>query len=307
MYPFIIKLKKNNMVLKMKAKIISSNKESRLSEKKIHPKRQMTRKIFLFISFLLFPITIFYFSPYLSVIGPAMGVISGAIIVFAGLFVFSLFFGRIFCSWICPMGGMQEAMATIRKRRILKRSFWVKWLIFIPWILVIIILPLVLIPEWQGFNFFWRIGGLIVINDNPIDTVDLTGISIMSLQGVMIYYIVIAIIAVMGLAIGKRSFCHHLCWVGPFMVIGRKISNWIQIPSLRLKPVNEKCIQCKRCTRICPMSLDVHELVKRGNMEDSNCILCGQCIDECPKNVIHYKVCSYKKAIMPKMIKIDSE
>ncbi|TET30721.1 MAG: 4Fe-4S binding protein [Candidatus Heimdallarchaeota archaeon] len=267
-----------------------------LRKKQTHPKRQMARKILLFSSFLLFPITIFYFSPYLSIMGPVLGIISGAVIVFASLFIFSLLFGRIFCSWFCPMAGMLDAMATIRKRRILKRSFWVKWLVFIPWVLVIIVLPLVLMPGWQGFDIFWRIGDKLVINDSPLETFAMTGISIMSLQGIIIYYIIIIILAVLGFAVGKRSFCHHMCWVGPFMVIGRKISNWLRIPSLRLKPENENCIDCKRCTRKCPMSLSVNEFVQRGDMEDSNCILCGECIDECPKNVIHYTFTSHKNA-----------
>ncbi|MDD3715049.1 MAG: 4Fe-4S binding protein [Atribacterota bacterium] len=31
------------------------------------------------------------------------------------------------------------------------------------------------------------------------------------------------------------------------------------------------------------MSLDVHELVKIGKIENSECILCGTCVDICPK------------------------
>ncbi len=92
-----------------------------------------------------------------------------------------------------------------------------------------------------------------------------------------------------------------MCWIGPFMIIGRKISNWLRIPSLRLKPENKKCIDCKRCNLTCIMNLDVSNLVQHGNMEDSNCILCGECIDECPKNVIHYTFCSQKKAQVPEV------
>ncbi|NHJ87882.1 MAG: 4Fe-4S binding protein [Asgard group archaeon] len=266
--------------------------KSRLNTKVTHPKRQMARKIMIFVSFMLFPITIFYLSPYLSIMGPMMGFISGSILIFGSLFVFSLVFGRIFCSYLCPMAGMQEAMAHIRKRRIMKRSFFIKWLVFVPWIVVIILMPILFGEPFQGINFFFNIEN---------EDIGIKGISILSLQGIIIYYIVITVITIMGLVIGKRSFCHHMCWVGPFMVIGRKISNWLRILSLRLKLENEKCIQCGRCDKVCPMSLDVHLMVKEGNMENSNCVLCGECIDECPKSVIHYTFQSYPKAIVEKI------
>ena len=34
------------------------------------------------------------------------------------------------------------------------------------------------------------------------------------------------------------------------------------------------------------MSLDVHALVCKGDMENAECILCGRCIDTCPQDVI---------------------
>jgi ferredoxin len=32
------------------------------------------------------------------------------------------------------------------------------------------------------------------------------------------------------------------------------------------------------------MSLPVEEMVKKNNMQEPECILCGSCIDTCPKN-----------------------
>lgn len=39
----------------------------------------------------------------------------------------------------------------------------------------------------------------------------------------------------------------------------------------------------------CPMSLPVSRMVEAGNMESSDCILCGNCIDSCRKKVIAYR------------------
>jgi len=38
------------------------------------------------------------------------------------------------------------------------------------------------------------------------------------------------------------------------------------------------------------MSLNVTEKVQKENMYDSECILCGACIDNCPKKAITYRI-----------------
>ena len=42
------------------------------------------------------------------------------------------------------------------------------------------------------------------------------------------------------------------------------------------------------CGWACPMSLDVNGMVQVGAMEHGECILCGTCVDVCPKDVIRY-------------------
>jgi polyferredoxin len=43
------------------------------------------------------------------------------------------------------------------------------------------------------------------------------------------------------------------------------------------------------CTTHCPMSLAVNDMVKASNMENTECILCGNCVDGCSKNAILYR------------------
>jgi polyferredoxin len=254
-------------------------------EKGKYPKVQFFRKVLQVISFVLFPVTFYYLSPYLSIMGPIVGVISGSIIIFGSLLVYSIFMGRTFCSYLCPMGGLQDFCMTIRKRRINIKTAFVKWIIFIPWLAALILLPIFVGGPWQGVDF------LFMTRDQPV-----IGISLFSTSAYIVYYFVLALILTLAFAVGKRSFCHHVCWIAPFMVIGRKIANWLHIPSFRLKAENEKCIHCNRCTRICPMSLPVEELVTNGDMEHPSCILCGQCVEECPKDVIDYAFTSKQKA-----------
>jgi polyferredoxin len=82
-------------------------------------KRQSIRKALVVISFLLFPITIYYLSPILIIQGLAEGIIAGSFIFFALLFAVSLFLGRAHCGWVCPAGGLKKfvPLPPAKKRR----------------------------------------------------------------------------------------------------------------------------------------------------------------------------------------------
>lgn len=95
-------------------------------------------------------------------------------------------------------------------------------------------------------------------------------------------------VVVLSLIAGKLSFCHYVCWMAPFMILGTKIKELLKYPSLHLEADNDKCIGCKMCNKKCPMSLDVETMVNEDSMSNSECILCGECIDACSKLVIKY-------------------
>jgi len=111
---------------------------------------------------------------------------------------------------------------------------------------------------------------------------------VQGIQSLILFLVIIGGIACISIFAGKRGFCHYFCWMAPFMIIGRKIRNIGRWPSLGIKAQAEKCIDCKSCSKNCPMSLDVNSMVKNQHMENIECILCGTCIDICPKKVINY-------------------
>ncbi len=255
------------------------------------PRRQGLRKILIFISFILFPVTIYYFSPYLPIQGGAEGIVVGSLIMFAGMFVSSLFLGRAFCGWVCPAGGLSETLGHLKKnnKRINLKTSIIKWFIFVPWVSLVIAMPFIMGTRWQKIKFFYQTDEKFGISFSVFDSNGDFDIAF------MIYYIIVFLVVVLLLLVGKRSFCHHECWMAPFMIIGRWIGNLTRIPALRLKPDSNACISCKRCTRECPMSLPVENMVLESKMEHRECILCGTCIDVCRKNAITYSFSSFKK------------
>ena len=74
--------------------------------------RQRIRRTTLLISLLLFQIIMWYFSPYIIINAAMEHVINGSFIVFLVMLVFSMFFGRVWCGYLCPAGGLQEEQAS---------------------------------------------------------------------------------------------------------------------------------------------------------------------------------------------------
>ncbi len=191
--------------------------------------RQKVRRGLLTASLLLLPVTLYYFSPALSLQGAAAGLASGSLLVFAGLFVSALFLGRAFCGWACPMGGLQELTARLRGRPVARRRIrWVKYLVWGPWFLLLVYLIL-------------QAGGL-----RRADLAYSTwhGISVVDLQGLLILVAIALLFFLPALLVGRRASCHTLCWVAPFLIAGRATRNFLSWPALRLSGRPQSCRSC---------------------------------------------------------------
>ena len=236
-------------------------------------KRQKIRHGVIIISFTLFPIVIFFFSPYIVILGAMIGVIAGSVIMFSIQFLLSLFLGRALCGYGCPVGGLEECLIYANDKKIASRKYdYIKYCLWIPWLIAILVL-------------FIRAGG---IKNMDFFFHTINGVSLNEPFTYSIYYGVVFLIVILSLILGKRAFCHCVCWMAPFMVIGTNIASWLKIPRLHLNSDKAKCINCKKCSEKCPMSLDVMYMVENEKMANSECILCGECIDSCPKKVISY-------------------
>jgi polyferredoxin len=190
---------------------------------------------------------------------------------FVLMFLLSLFFGRAYCSWFCPGCGIQEILSLfIKKKSKNSKALYIKYFIFTIWIGAII----------TGYIL------------NGINKVDLSyGMSDVTFERKIILTIGALILVVPLTAIfGKFASCKYICWGVPFMVIGTKIRDYFHLRGLRLKSENIKCNSCKVCTTKCPMNIDVMENVKNGQMANSECILCGNCIEHCKQKVIRYSM-----------------
>ncbi len=237
--------------------------------------RQKIRKALLIISFLLLPATLFYISPVVILMGAAEGIATGSLLLFAALAVLSLGVSRLWCGWLCPMGAWQEICSPVMKRTVKDgRRNLVKYGVTVLWLALIAYL-------------FIGAGGILAV-DPLYGTVN--GLSITSFETLMIAGFIFLGIFAVAFVMGRRGFCRVVCPIAALMIVGRKIRNAVGWPALQLAAVSGRCIDCERCSKACPMGLDVHGMVREGDMESAECILCAACADACPEGAITYGV-----------------
>jgi ferredoxin-type protein NapH len=224
------------------------------------------RRALLFLFFLLTPLLQFYFSPIIPFFTALGGGIAISLFVFLSLGVIGMFFGRAPCGWVMLCGGLQESCFYVNDRRIAAgkkdRVKYVLWAIWLSSLLLVL---------WSHastlhLDLFFGIEH---------------GISMSRPQNFIIYYGILLPIVVICFIFGKRPLCHCGCWIAPFMVLGRKLGNALRLPGLRLKANPQQCVGCKTCTKVCPMGLEVEQMVKSGKVEHAECILCAECSHAC--------------------------
>lgn len=244
--------------------------------------RQRIRKLLIIISLLLFPVTLYYFSPALIINAGLHGIINGSFIVFLFLFLFSVPFGRLFCAYFCPAGGLQECAFIVNEK--VPKQGWrngIKFIIWGIWLTAVI--------------FCYFSGGKIVAVDFFFETEN--GISVSDIQSYIIYYGIISLIFIPAILFGKRVFCHYFCWMAPFMILGTKLRKVLHLPGIHIKISDkDECISCGRCSKVCPMGVDVISETRNKTIGNPECIQCGACIDNCPKNVLTYGMLERKES-----------
>ncbi len=236
---------------------------------------QKIRRFLLIFSMLLFPITIWYFSPYLIIMAAWQHIINGSFITFTLMFIFGMFFGRLWCGFLCPTGGMGECFERFSPKH--PKQGWrnyIKYGIWLVWISGIIVCHVLGKGDYTIQPFF--------MTDH--------GISISNIYGYVIYYGIIILFLIPAIIHGKRANCHYICWMAPFMILGYKAGRLLHLPQLRIKSKTEKCTGCGKCSRVCPMSLEVPKIAKLGEIKNAECILCGECISACGNKVLKYKI-----------------
>ncbi len=233
--------------------------------------RQRIRKLLLLAAVLLFQAKILhlFMSPVVPVFAARLGIIPGSLLVYSALFISSLFLGRAFCGWFCPGAGMQELLSLVIRRR--ARRGWgdrIKYAICGAWTFLVVALVL-------------KAGGLPRV-DVRFGT-ESGGVT----QEILMRTGHFVIIGVLGAIFGAWASCRYICWIAPFLVLGRRIRDFVRSPGLRVAIKSDACSGCQRCRDVCPMNVQML-LERETSIRSDDCILCGNCVDVCPEQALRF-------------------
>ena len=198
--------------------------------------------------------TVVYFAYFIS-----SGIFTRVLIHFAIAKVFGpLIFGRGYCGWGCYTAALLEWLPIKENKNISLKYTYIR----IPVLIVSLIIPFLLIKNGYDYMTYH-------LNQPKADQF------LWFLVGNTMYYIIGILLAF--LFKKKRAFCKIWCPVSLVMKLPTKLS------LVKMSPSGNKCIECGKCNKICPMDVNVKNYIKNGQrVLSSECILCGDCKIICP-------------------------
>ena len=192
-------------------------------------------------------------------------------------------FGRFVCGWACPFGLLQEWLHRIPSPKI-HLPQWLGWARYLVLVLLVILLPLVLINEFDlGLPWFCKFlcpagtleAGIPMLLLDP----DLR----LSIGWLFIHKLILLVLTLLVSIPASRPFCRVLCPLGAFYGLFNRFS------LIRLKFDADKCTKCGACHRVCPVEIRVDE-----TPNSSACIRCLKCCTEaCPHGALGLDVAGY--------------
>lgn len=241
----------------------------------------------------------FGWMPKLQIMPLAMG---GAVSLLISWIIFTLIFGRLYCSWFCPMGATQDIfarLARLTRRRRLRHPYRYERArvrtragVLIA-VAVSVPLGLTAIPSLlDPYSAFGRIGSELLLPAWEW----LTG-SPVAVAGWMAFGIAVLTL----LAVGWCSFrsgrliCNSICPVGTTLGLFSRFS------LLHFDIDTDLCVNCRKCEHACKgkcINMDDHVV------DGSRCVSCFNCVDACDSNAIRYTT-RRKKLSLPLMQRVN--
>ncbi|HEX2965399.1 MAG TPA: 4Fe-4S binding protein [Syntrophorhabdaceae bacterium] len=209
-------------------------------------------------------------------------------ILLGGTTLLALLLGRVFCGWICMFGWIQEIPAKMG-RWIFRRRFIVPPGIDRP------LRYLKYVALLASIYFTWKLADLVISPYDPFAALAHLPAGIASVAEENLIGLIVLIATFVLSFFYDRVFCKYLCPMGAFLGIIYKLTNY------KIKRNEETCIHCNKCTKACPVNIDV---AKTESVTSAECINCLECVTACPKQKETLRPLALRKYMKPVLVGI---
>lgn len=221
--------------------------------------------------------------------------LSGSIAVVIALVLFTLVFGRLYCSVVCPLGVLQDIIARFGKKDRYRFAPPKTWLRVAALLLFVVALaagvPLVfsLLEPYSAFGRIatdivspiWQSGsnvlavasaraGNFAIGPTPVWQKGLPAL--------------IAALATLG-AIGFLAFRFGRTWCNTLCPVGTVLGFCSRFALLRPRLNAADCVHCGQCATRCKASCIN---TRQATIDASRCVSCFDCLDACSRGAVFY-------------------
>lgn len=193
----------------------------------------------------------------------ALRAVVAAVVIVAASLVLTLFYGRVFCGWACPLGSVVDGLDFVLRRR--PRA--AKWRT-LKYHLLIVIASLAA----GGFAVAWLF--------DPLNwAARIIALPLGAHAEISAGATLLATLALLETLVGRRGFCRVLCPLGALLGALTAVTGY------RFK-VAKTCTQCGTCVERCRMVALANTPPKQRRAE---CIHCRECDTACPAQAISFR------------------
>jgi len=197
----------------------------------------------------------------------AGAVLAISVLISLLILVITVFRGREFCGYLCPIGTVQDLLFSFRKRAYRKQHRF----------------PIIQERKFclikYGVLFitaFLALFGLayLYIRLCPVYALSLLPRMLAPGLGILVFLVILP-----GLFM-ERFWCRFICPFAALMNIFQALGDLFGIKRRKIIRNLERCIDCGLCCLHCPMNINVTETEA---VQSFDCIHCQQCVCNCPK------------------------
>jgi thioredoxin reductase/Pyruvate/2-oxoacid:ferredoxin oxidoreductase delta subunit len=187
------------------------------------------------------------------------GVVWAVVLTFVILPIFTVLFGKHYCSHVCSCGALAETVGNAFRHRGPKGD-WPRKL------------------ERMGFVFI------------PLAAIA-TMADILGFKGPFgLYNVWVGTLLAGALAVGLYPFLGQRVWCRYWCPLAFWMNFWGRWSRFKISPEPGKCIDCNVCNQYCQMGIDIKSRALQGipvTLKDTPCVACAECVARCPMEILH--------------------